>query len=124
MNNEMEMTERPYTLRRLKDKDLYPVLHIIAQVFPGDLSSVFGQVMTGGRDVEQVGAEIVMKLVMSVIRNMDKVHDDVYALLADVSGIPAEDIQEMEFGTTPMMIWDIVKNERNASFFGVVSKSL
>ena len=124
MNNEMEMTERPYTLRRLKDKDLYPVLHIIAQVFPGDLSSVFGQVMTGGRDVEQVGADIVMKLVMSVIRNMDKVHDDVYALLADVSGIPAEDIQEMEFGTTPMMIWDIVKNERNASFFGVVSKSL
>ena len=124
MNNEMEMTERPYTLRRLKDKDLYPVLHIIAQVFPGDLSSVFGQVMTGGRDVEQVGADIVMKLVMSVIRNMDKVHDDVYAQLADVSGIPAEDIQEMEFGTTPMMIWDIVKNERNASFFGVVSKSL
>lgn len=124
MNNEMEKTERPYTLRRLKDKDLWPILHIIAQVFPGDLSTIFGQVMAGNKNVEEVGAQVVMKLVMSVIRNMDKVHDDVYALLADVSGIPAEEIEDMEFGTTPMMIWDIVKNERNASFFVAVSKSL
>lgn len=121
--NDMEMTERPYTLRRLKDKDLWPILNIIGQVFPGDLSSVFAQIMTGSKDIEQVGAEVVTKLGMSVIRNMGIVHDDVYALLADVSGIAAEEIQEMEFGTTPMMIWDIIRNEKNASFFEVVSKS-
>lgn len=124
MNNEMEMTERAYTLRRLKDKDLWPVLSIISKVFPDDLSTIFGQIMTGDKTLDQVGAEVVLKLVMAVIRNMDKVHDEVYALLSDVSGIPAEEIEEMEFGTTPLMIWDIVKSERNASFFGVVSKSL
>lgn len=121
--NEMETTARNYTLRRLKDKDLWPVLDIIGQVFPGDLSTVFAQIMTGDKNVEQLGAEVVMKLVMSVIRNMNKVQDDVYALLSDVSGMTPEEIQEMEFGTTPLMIWDIVKNEKNASFFGVVSKS-
>lgn len=121
--SDMEMTERPYTLRRLKDKDLWPILDIISQVFPGDLSTVFAQMMTGGKNVEQVGAEVVMKLVMAVIRNMNKVEDDVYALLSDVSGLTTEEIQDMEFGTTPLMIWDIVKNEKNASFFGVVSKS-
>jgi hypothetical protein len=121
--NEMETTARNYTLRRLKDKDLWPVLDIIGQVFPGDLSTVFAQIMTGDKNLEQVGAEVVMKLVVSVIRNMNKVQDDVYALLADVSGLTAEEIQDMEFGTTPLMIWDIVKNEKNASFFGVVSKS-
>ena len=47
-----------------------------------------------------------------------------YELLADVSGIPAKEIEEMEFGTTPMMIWDIVKNEKNACFFSVLSKLL
>ena len=122
--NEMETTARNYTLRRLKDKDLWPVLDIIGQVFPGDLSTVFAQIMTGDKNIEQVGAEVVMKLVMSVIRNMNKVQDDVYALLSDVSGMTPEEIQEMEFGTTPLMIWDIVRNEKNASFFGVVSKSL
>ena len=124
MNNEMETNERPYTLRRLKDKDLWPILSIIGQVFPGDLSTVFAQVMTGDKSVDQVGAEVVMKLVVSVIRNMNRVADEVYALLSDVSGIPIEEIEEMEFGTTPMMIWDIVNNEKNASFFVAVSKSL
>ena len=99
------------------------MLDIIGQVFPGDLSTVLAQIMTGDKNVEQLGAEVVMKLVMSVIRNMNKVQDDVYALLSDVSGMTPEEIQEMEFGTTPLMIWDIVKNEKNASFFGVVSKS-
>ena len=121
--NEMETTARNYTLRRLKDKDLWPVLDIIGQVFPGDLSTVFAQIMTGDRNIEQVGAEVVMKLVVAVIRNMNKVQDDVYALLSDVSGLTPEEIQDMEFGTTPLMIWDIVKNEKNAGFFGVVSKS-
>lgn len=121
--NEMETIARNYTLRRLKDKDLWPVLDIIGQVFPGDLSTVFAKIMTGDKNIEQVGAEVVMKLVVAVIRNMNKVQDDVYALLSDVSGLTPEEIQDMEFGTTPLMIWDIVKNEKNASFFGVVSKS-
>ena len=121
--NDMEMTERPYTMRRLKDKDLWPILDIIGKVFPGDLSGMFGQIMTGGKDLEAVGAEVVMKLVMAVIRNMDKVEEEVYALLTDVSGIPADEIKEMAFGTTPMMILDIVKNEKNADFFVAVSKS-
>jgi hypothetical protein len=49
-------------------------------------------------------------------------NEEVYALLSDVSGIPAADIQEMEFGTTPNMIWDIISNEKNNSFFKVLSK--
>ena len=41
-------TARPYTLRRLKDKDLWPVLDIISKVFPDDLGAVFAQIVTGG----------------------------------------------------------------------------
>lgn len=125
MNSDMDkFEEKPYTLRRLRDKDLYPILSILGKVFPGDLSSVFAQIMTGDRSLEQVGAEVVMKLVVAVIRNMNDVQDEVYALLEDVAGIPAEDIQDMEFGTTPKMIWEIVQNEKNTSFFGALSKSL
>lgn len=125
MNSEMDsFMEKPYTLRRLRDKDLWPILSIIGRVFPGDLSGVFAQIMTGDKTIEQEGAEIVMKLVVAVIRNMNIVQDDVYALLEDIAGIPAEDIQNMEFGTTPKMIWEIVRNEKNTSFFEELSKSL
>ena len=117
-----ETMVRPYTLRRLVDRDLFPILGIISEVFPDDLAKVFVQLSTKEKSVQEVGAMAVMKMVLAVLKNMDKVQDDVYALLSDVSGIPAEDIKSMEFGTTPMMIWDIVDNEKNNGFFKVLSK--
>lgn len=114
--------EKPYTLRRLKDGDLFPILKIIAEVFPDDLASILMQITTKEKTVNEVGIVVISKLVLAVLKNIDKVHDDVYGLLSSVSGIPATEIEDMEFGTTPMMIWDIVKNEKNAGFFKVLSK--
>ena len=117
-----EIIERPYTLRRLKDRDLFPILNIVSEVFPDDLAKAFVQLTTKEKSVQEVGATAILKMVLAVLKNMDKVQDDVYALLSDVSGIPAAEIAEMEFGTTPMMIWDIVGNEKNCGFFKVLSK--
>lgn len=117
-----EVMEKPYTLRRLVDRDLFPILGIISEVFPDDLAKTFVQLSTKEKSVQEVGAMAVMKMVLAVLKNMDKVKDDVYNLLSDVSGIPAEEIQNMEFGTTPSMIWDIVNNEKNNGFFKVLSK--
>ena len=117
-----EVMEKPYNLRRLKDKDLFPILGIISEVFPDELSAVFVQLSTKEKTVQEVGAMAILKLVIAVLKNMDKVQDEVYDLLSDVSGIPADEIKEMEFGTTPMMIWDIVSNEKNNGFFKVLSK--
>ena len=119
---QVEVTERPYTLRRLVDRDLFPILGIISEVFPDDLAKVFVQLSTKEKTVQEVGATAVLKMVLAVLKNMDKVQDEVYDLLSDVSGIPAAEIPEMEFGTTPNMIWDIVNNEKNCGFFKVLSK--
>ncbi len=115
-------TVKPYTLRRLKDRDLWPVLDIIGKVFPDDLSAVFVEVASGQKSVQEVGGIVMMKLVMAVIRNLNAVHDEVYDFLSDVSSLSVSEIEESQFGTTPMMIWDIVKNEKNADFFKVLSK--
>lgn len=117
-----EIVEKPYTLRRLKDAELFPILKIISTVFPEDLSDAFLSVATKEKKLTEIGLSVVTKLIVAVLKNIGKVKDDVYALLSDVSGIPADEIQEMEFGTTPMMIWDIVNNEKNAGFFKVLSK--
>ena len=122
VENTVMTEEKPYTLRRLKDKDLWPVLDIIGKVFPENLSAVFVEVATGQKTASEVGGIVVMKLIMAVIRNLKTVHDEVYEFLSDVSGIPAAEIEEMPFGTTPNMIWDIVKSEKNADFFKEFSK--
>ena len=119
-----ETVERNYTLRRLKDKDLFPILDILAKVLPDDLTVLLASAARKGKKLDDIGAAVTLKLITAVCKNINKVHDEVYELLSDVSGIPAKEIEDMEFGTTPMMIWDIVKNEKNAGFFSVLSKLL
>lgn len=116
------IVERPYTLRRLKDCDLWPVLDIVAKVFPDDLASAFMEVASKKKTIDEIGVVVFTRILKAIIKNLPAVKDEVYALLSDVSGIPAAEIAEMELGTTPMMIWDIVSNEKNTGFFTVVSK--
>ena len=129
MNNEATMTkdegaemEKAYTLRSLKDVDLFPILDIITKVLPEDLSEVFVQLTTGQKSLDEIGGVVVYRIIVSVLKNISTVHDELYALLSDLSGIPAADIQNMPFGTTPSMIWDVVADAKNASFFRVLSK--
>lgn len=116
---------RPYYLRQLRDKDLYTVLAIIDKIFPGEkLQEAFEQITTEGKTPEEIGIQVATKLGFALIRNIVTAHDEIYALLSDVSGLKVEEIDNMPFGTGPMMIWDIVRNAKNADFFKVVFKSV
>lgn len=119
----MENTEaKAYELRRLKDRDLFPVLDILGAILPDDLATVFVQIASKEKKVEEVGMLVMMRLVKEICKRIDDVRDELYALLSDVSGISEEEIGDMPFGTTPMMLLDIIKNEKNNDFFKVLSK--
>ena len=127
-----------YTLRPLCDEDMYPLLDIIAKLCPQDLKPILLKLEGKRKEVEilmsedgeaeekqkivadmvnDIGVDVVMDLALTVIRNLKTVKDDVYALLSDLSGLPAEQIRRMGFGTTPKMIWSVVKDIKNQSFF-------
>ena len=119
-----KMAARPYTLRTLKDRDLYTVLGIIDRIFPDEkLKKTFETISTDGKTTEEIGIQITSVLGTELIRNIVTAHDEIYALLADVSGIPADKIGEMPFGTGPMMIWDMITEARNADFFKAAFRS-
>ena len=117
-----EAVARPYTLRDLCDEDIYPVIDIIATVFPEDLTPIIMNVVTGEKKIDELGAVAVIQIVRAILKNIGVVKSDLYAFLSDVSGVSADDIKKMPFGTTPMMIWDIASDVKNAGFFKVVSK--
>ena len=117
-----EAVVRPYTLRDLCDEDIYPVIDIIATVFPEDLTPIIMNVMAGEKKIDELGAVAVIQIVRAILKNIGVVKSDLYAFLSDVSGVSADDIKKMPFGTTPMMIWDIASDVKNAGFFKVVSK--
>ncbi len=124
ITDETAAVAKPYKLRSLKDKDFFPMLDIVTATLPDDLADVFAQLVTGEKTVDEIGGMAVYKIAVAVLRNVSAIPDKIYPLLSELSGIPAEDIPEMPFGTTPSMIWDIVADAKNASFFGALSKLL
>lgn len=115
---------KAYKLRSLKDMDFYPMLDIVTATLPNDMADIFNQLVTGGKTLDEIGGMAVYKIAVAVLRNVSTMPDKIYPLLSDLSGIPADDIPEMPFGTTPSMIWDIVSDAKNASFFRELSKLL
>lgn len=122
MDNVESTVNTAYELRKLKDIDLWPVLDILAKVIPDDLAPLFSQIARGEKSIEEVGTVVMLRLVSAVGKNLKLVQDEVYDFLSELSGIPANEIPEMEFGTTPKMILEIAKDVKNASFFKELSK--
>lgn len=115
--------EKPYTLRRLNDEDLFTVVEIIGIALPEEAKAAFAQAVAGG-DVVKRGGMVAFDIVKFIMKNIKACKNEVYALLSDLSGIPADEIRTMPFGTTPKMLKEIFENEKDSDFFTDLSKLL
>lgn len=129
-NEREEAVERPYVLRTLKDKDLFPMLKILKKIGIKDFKDAFiqsrsdKQAVDGEEVVKNIGILTAFDIADILLGNLEKAEDEIYALWSDISNIPIAEIKEMEFGTLPLMILDTFSNVRNSSFFKVLSKFL
>lgn len=119
-----EVIERPYTLRKFKDGDLFRLLQILKKIGIKDCKEAFIQVASGEKTIKQIGILASFDLADILIGNLAKVENEVYDLYSDMSGIPVESMKEMEFGTLPLMIYDSFSEVKNTAFFKVLSKLL
>ena len=119
-----EIIERPYNLRKLKDKDLFPMLQILKKIGIREFKDAFIQVASGEKSVKDIGILAAFDIIDILIGNIEKAEDEIYALWSDISGISIDDMKELEFGTLPLMIVDTFSNMKDASFFRVLSKLL
>lgn len=119
-----EIIERPYTLRELKDKDLFPMLKILKKVGIREFKDAFVQVATGEKSIKDIGILAAFDIVDILIGNLEKAEDEIYALWADISGMDIGDMKELEFGTLPLMIIDTFSSVKGTSFFRVLSRLL
>lgn len=116
--------EIPYQLRPLKDKDLFPMMNILKKIGIKDLKNAFVQEISDGKSIKDIGIVTALDLADILLGNLQNIEDEVYALWSDISGIPVDDIKEMEFGTLPLMIADTFVQAGNSSFFRVLSRLL
>lgn len=119
-----EVIERPYTLRKLKNSDLWTVLGILTAILPDDMRQAFVQVMSGEKSLEAIGMGVAFDMGRLIVENAYKAQEQVDSFCADLAGVTVEELNGMEFGTTPLIICDAVGEARNVSFFKVLSKLL
>jgi len=120
---ENEVIERPFTLRKLKDSDLFPILTIFRKIGLKEFKEAFSQA-SEGKTVNDIGISVIVDMATIVIANIPSAESEIYALCSSLSGIEESDIKEMEFGTVPLMIYDAFGEAKNTSFFKVLSKLL
>lgn len=119
-----EVIERPYTLRKLKDGDLIPLLGLFRKLGLNDFKETITKAANSD-DVAEIGVTALLNIGDVVISNLEKdVGKDIYAFYSSMSGIPVEEMKEMEFGTLPLMIYDSFSEVKNTSFFRVLAKLL
>lgn len=119
-----EVIERPYTLRKLSDGDLMPLLQLLRKVGLKDFKEAFIQETEGKEDVT-VGKMVVFDIADVLIGKIGgNMGEEIYKFWSELSGIPAEEIKQMEFGTLPLMVYDTFNEVRNTSFFKVLSRLL
>lgn len=119
----MEDFERPYTLRRLNDGDLIPLLSLLRQLGLKEFRDVLVS-MANGASATDVGINFVLTFGDLLISKLETdAGTAIYDFWANLSGLSVEEIKSMEFGTLPLMIFDTLKDVKDSSFFKVLTKS-
>lgn len=71
-----EVVERPYTLRKFKDSDLFLLLQILKKIGIKDCKEAFMQVASGEKTLKQIGIVAAFDLADILIGNLTKVEDE------------------------------------------------
>lgn len=122
ITNDEVVSEKPYTLRSLKNRDLWSIVRILGKLLPEDMKKAFVQVTSGEKTVKDLGYMVGADMAIMIIQNAYKAQAEVDLFCADMAGISVNELNDMEFGTTPMIIMDIFNDAKNVSFFKVLSK--
>lgn len=129
----MSENAKAYELRSLTADDIFPMFQIISKIGIKEFKSCFeapevkkaiGAVAGGeaSTDLNAVGLAVAIDMATILVANLPKTKDDIYQLLAQLSGKSKKEIASLPMATFMQMIVDVVRKEEFADFFQVVSK--
>ena len=132
-----ENIEKTYELRGLMADDMFIMFSIISKIGIKEFKACFesdevksavlnmakkadeseGAEADEGADVVSVGISVALDIASILLANIGKCKNDIYALLASLSGMKAGDIAKLPAKTFTSMVVDLVKKKEFADFF-------
>lgn len=124
---------KPYELKTLTSKDVFPMFRIISKFGIGEFKKcldpqLVGQLVSEQGDVDGdkltsiVGMNIAFDVASIIVENVPKCEDEIYNFLAQISNLKRKDIEKMSMVTFFEMIVDVIQKDEFKDFFGVVSR--
>lgn len=143
--------EKPYTFRKLNSTDLFLMIKVISKIGLDELTQVIegdtvktlmkqaenhftnndtdtGVTKENGKlkassDAEfMLGVGIVFKLTNKILEHLPSCENDVFSLLASVSGMSVDEVRTLDLDVFLEMVMDFIKKEEFKSFFKVASR--
>lgn len=130
---------KPYALRDLCAKDIFPMTKIIRKIGlkdigqcfdPEEIKAITGSLSENGEKksvdeiAETVGISVVLKIVDVVLENLSVAEQEIFDFLAGIAGITADDVANLPMDVFFEMLVDIFKKKEFVGFMKVVSKLL
>lgn len=131
MENLNEEKAKTYELRDLTADDMFPMFQIISKIgvkefkhcfeSPDVKKAVEGISKGKKEDLTAVGMTIAFDLAGVILSNLASCKDDIYQLLAQLSGMPVKDIAKLPMMTFMEMVVAVIKKREFADFFQAAS---
>ena len=130
-----EEQAKAYELRELTADDMFPMFQIISKIGIREFKSCFESEnvkklvaeMTSGKASKDdlkatVGVTVAFDLASVVLSNLPNCKDDIYLLLAQLSGKSVKDIGKLPMPVFMEMIIEVIKKKEFTDFFQAAVK--
>lgn len=130
MNPNVEEMAKAYELRNLTAEDMFPMFQILSKIGVKEFRSCFEAEdikkvsSEEGVDVQAVGLSVMLNIGGVILSNIGKCKEDIFQLLAQLSGMAKKDIANLPMNTFVEMVIDVFKKDEFKDFFQAVSKLL
>lgn len=132
---EIVQPEKPYILRDLCARDIFPMTVIIRKIGLKDIGKCFDpeeikSIIDDGEEkniddvAETVGISVVLKIVDVVLENLSTAEQEIFSFLGDLSSMGADDVANLPMDVFCEMLVDIFQKKEFVGFMKVVSKLL
>lgn len=123
-------TEKKYELRRLNASDIFMMSKILSSIGIKEFRKCFdseniGELVKGTKTEDaaaKVGVAVMFDIAGIVLDNLPSCEKYVYAFLANLSGLKADEIAAIPMAEFAEMVVDVIKKEDFRDFMKVVSR--
>ena len=124
------MENEALTLRRLRADDLFTMIRILSKIGVEDLraalpgKTTIQRVREGNESAETVGVTVALTIADKLLSRLPDCKNEIYTLLADVSGKTPAEIAALDMGVFAEAVFDLMASEDFRDFFTRLMKRL